>query len=418
MRTLGPFVRRTIALRLIAIGTLSAVLLSACGSSTTSAKSLDTKSWSSVVSAAKGQTVNWYMYGGDEELNKFVNGYVTDELKRDGVTLNQVKINDTSEAINKVIGEKQAGENNDGSVDAIWTNGANFATGVQSHLWYCGWDRHLPNARFVNFDSPSITNDFGVPVAGCESAWQQANSALVYDSAKLTPKDVASMSSLLAWVKANPGHFTYPALPDFTGSMAVRTILYDTMGGPASLSGAFDETKYNAQATPLWKRLNDIAPSLWRGGTTYPTSQTATEKLYADGEISAYFTYGPGAVGNSVSKGQFPSSTREAVLAGGNIANVSFLSIPYNASHKAAALVLANVLQDPKTQLALYKAEGAYPAIDLSKTDDATRKDFAAVPNNPSVLSFADLTRNAQPELASAYISRIEKDWKTRVLQK
>jgi len=358
------------------------------------------------------------MYGGDEELNKFVNGYVADELKRDGVTLNQVKINDTAEAINKVIGEKQAGKNNGGSVDAIWSNGANFATGVQSDIWYCGWDRNLPNARFVNFDSPSIANDFGVPVAGCESAWQQANSALVYDSAKLTPKDAASMSSLLAWVKANPGHFTYPALPDFTGSMAVRTILYDTMGGPAALSGAFDEAKYNAQAIPLWKRLNDISPSLWRGGTTYPTSQTATEKLYADGEISAYMTYGPGAVGNSVSKGQFPASTREAVPEGGNIANVSFLSIPYNSPHKAAALVLANVLQDPKTQLALYKAEGAYPAIDLSKTDDATRREFAAVPNSPSVLSLADLTRNAQPELASAYISRIEKDWKTRVLQK
>lgn len=418
MRNLRLFAKRTIALRLIALGIVPAVLLSACASSTRNAESLDTKSWTSVLSAAKGQTVNWYMYGGDEELNKFVNGYVTDELKRDGVTLNQVKINDTSEAINKVIGEKQAGRNNDGSVDAIWTNGANFATGVQGNLWYCGWDRDLPNARFVNFDSPSITNDFGVPVAGCESAWQQANSALVYDSAKLTPRDVASMSSLLAWVKANPGHFTYPALPDFTGSMAVRTILYDTLGGPAALSGAFDETKYNAQVTPLWNRLNDIAPSLWRGGTTYPTSQTATDKLYADGEISAYFTYGPGAVGNSVSKGQFPLSTREAVLAGGNIANVSFLSIPYNASHKAGALVLANVLQDPKTQLALYKAEGAYPAIDLSKTDDATRKDFAAVPNSSSVLSLGELTRNAQPELASAYISRIEKDWKTRVLQK
>jgi putative spermidine/putrescine transport system substrate-binding protein len=408
-------------LRLAAIACVGGLVLAACNSGSHSAASnttLEVKNWSSVLAQAKGQTVSWYMYGGDTVLNTFVSGYVADQLSKDGVTLKQVKITDTVDAVNAVLGEKQAGKNTGGSVDAIWVNGENFATGVQAKLWDCGWPQDLPNAKYVDFTNPAVANDFGVPVNGCEAAWQQADSALVYDSAKLSSADVASVSSLLAWAKAHPGQFTYPALPDFTGSMAVRTILYDTIGGPSSLAGPFDAEKYAPVAAKLWARLNAVAPSLWRGGSTYPTSQDAVEKLYSDGEISAFFTYGPGAVGTQVSQGLFPKTTREAVLSGGNIGNESFLAIPYNAAHKAGALVLANVLQDPQTQLALYKAEGIYPGIDLAKTDPGTQAQFAAVPISPSVLPLAALTRNVQPELASGYVTRIEADWKTHVLQK
>ncbi|GGL89068.1 ABC transporter substrate-binding protein [Nakamurella endophytica] len=377
-----------------------------------------TADWAAVLARAKGQTVNWYMYGGDETLNRFVTGYVAQQLAADGVTLQQVRITDTAQALDKVLGEKQAGRTSGGSVDAIWVNGENFATGVQAGLWSCGWPRQLPNARYVDFADPAVANDFGVPVDGCEAAWQRADSALVYDSAALTAADVASVSSLFAWAKAHPGRLTYPALPDFTGSMAVRTVLYDTVGGPSALAGAFDETRYTAAAQRLWPRLRELAPSLWKGGATYPQSQDQVEKLYADGEISAYFTYGPGAVGEQVRKGQFPDTTREAVLSVGNIGNVSFLAVPAAAAHHDAALVLANVLQDPRTQLELYKAEGAYPAIDLDRLDAPTRAQFAAVPVPESVLPLDRLTAHTQPELASGYVTRIEKDWKTEVLQR
>ena len=378
---------------------------------------LDPANWPSVTKQARGQTVNWYTYGGDSTLNGFINSYVAKRLSSYGVKVNQVKITDTSDAVNKVLGEKQAGKSSGGAVDAIWINGENFATGVQAKLWYCGWPSQLPNAKYVDLNSSAVSRDFGVPVDGCESAWQSANSALVYDSAKLRASDVASVSALFAWAKAHPGHFTYPALPDFTGSMAVRTILYDTIGGPAKLSGAFDSSRYASASKQLWARLNAIAPSLYRGGKTYPQTEDALEQLYADGQISAFFTYGPGAVGDAVKKGTFPATTREAVPSVGNIANVSNIAIPADAAHRAAALVLANVLQDPATQLALYKLEGIYPAIDLDRLAAAQRAGFVNEPLSPSVLPLTSLTRNAQPELASAYVARIEKDWKTQVLE-
>jgi len=394
--------------------------LSACGSGGVAPVApavVDSADWPAVLAQAKGQTVSFYAYGGDTALNTFLSGFVSDALAAKGVTLKQVKITDTADAINTVLGEKQAGRTSGGSVDAVWVNGENFATGQQAGLWSCGWDRHLPSARYVDFTDPAVTHDFGVPVGGCEAVWQQASSALVYDSSALGSADVASVSSLLAWAKAHPGRFTYPALPDFTGSMAVRTILYDAIGGPSGLPATFDAATYQPAATALWARLDALAPSLWRGGATYPQSQEAVEKLFADGSVSAYFTYGPGAVADKVGTGSFPSSTREAIPSPGNISNDSFVAIPANAAHRAAALVLADVLQDPRTQLALFVAQGTYPGIDVTKTDAATKAAFAAVPVSPSVLTLAQLTAHAQPELASGYVTALEKDWRTQVLQ-
>lgn len=401
----------------VALAAAGALTLSACGSDADTSDQPDASNWSDVLTDADGQTVNWYMYGGDEALNAVVDNEIAPRLADLGVTLKQVRITDTADAVNKVIGEKQAGRTDGGAVDAIWINGENFATGVQADLWACDWSEDLPNAKFVDLNDPTVSTDFGVPVNGCESVWQQASSALVYDSAELDPADVASTDALLAWAKANPGRFTYPAPPDFTGSMAVRSLLYAATGGPDALAGEFDEAAYTGATDDFYDQLNTIEPILWRGGETYPTSQDDVEKLFADGQISAYFTYGPGAVGTKVDDGVFPATTREAVPASGNISNHSFLTIPKNAAHRSAAFVLADTLQDPQVQLALFKATGIYPGIDITRTSGEVQKQFADVPQSPSVLSLVDLSANAQPELASDYLTRIEKDWTSRVLQ-
>lgn len=414
------------ALRRLALAGTAVLALSACspspdasGSDPSSASTASSEAggWSAVLHAARGQRVNWYMYGGDDALNGFVTGELSRRLARYGVTVNQVKITDTADAVNKLLAEKQAGRK-PGSVDLVWVNGENFATGKQAKLWACGYDRTLPNASRVDFNDPAISADFGTPVQGCETPWQQADSALVYDSSKLDARDVASVSSLSAWVQAHPGRFTYPAPPDFTGSMAVRTFLYDTAGGRAALGDDADTPAFSAATARLWDRLTALAPSLWRKGRTYPSTQEQTEKLYADGEIDAFFTYGPGATADKVRTGTFPASTSQAVVSVGNIANTSFVAIPVNAPHAAAAQVLANELLDPAVQLALFKANGSYPAIDLDRLSPTQRADFAAVDLGPSVLPLAQLAAHTVPELPAAAISRVEEGWKTRVLQR
>ncbi|MEP6563455.1 MAG: ABC transporter substrate-binding protein, partial [Nakamurella sp.] len=91
---------------------------------------------------------------------------------------------------------------------------------------------------------------------------------------------------------------------------------------------------------------------------------------------------------------------------------------PANAANQAGAKVLANVLQDPQAQLELFTSEGIYPGIDLAKTSPQVQALFAAVPVHPSVLPLSALTENVQPELAAQYLTRIEQDWTTNVLQR
>jgi putative spermidine/putrescine transport system substrate-binding protein len=408
-------------LRRPALLTAAALLLvAACGGPPPppAAATPDPADWDAVLAQARGTTLDWYLYGGDDAINGFVSGYVAPRLAELGVTLNTVPVADTADAVNKVLGEVQAGRTTDGTVDAIWINGENFATGKQAGLWFCGYPDRLPNARYVDLTDPAVATDFGTPVEGCEAAWQQASSALVYDSAQLTDADVASLGALEAWARANPGRFTYPAPPDFTGSMVVRTFLYDTGGDPEALAGPFDQARFAPFAERLTERLQALEPALWRGGQTYPTSQDAVEQLYATGEIAAYFTYGPGAVGNRVADGTFPATTREAVPDVGNIGNVSNIAIPVNSPDKAAAMVLANLLQDPQTQLRFYADAGSYPAIDVARTDPATQEAFAAVQPSPSVLPLEQLTANVRPELDSGYVTAVDDAWTAGVLQR
>jgi putative spermidine/putrescine transport system substrate-binding protein len=358
---------------------------------------VDASHWSEVLAAAKGQTVNWYLWGGDDGLNSYVTGWVSARAAELGVTVHEVKITDTVDAVNKILGETQAGRTSDGSVDLVWVNGENFATGMQAKLWSCGWPSRLPSARYVKLSDPAIANDFGRPVQDCEAAWNATRSALVYDSAHVGAADVTSLAAFQRWVQAHPGRFTYPAPPDFTGSMVVRTFAYDQAGGYQSLQGAFDQARYTALAPRLWQRLNGLRPSLWRKGDTYPASQEAVAKLFADGEIDAYFTYGVGGLGKQVTDGRLPATTRTAVFSGGSIGNANFLAIPRNSPHQAAAMVLADLLQSPAAQYEKKVNPPGYdPAIDTTRAGDFAAR-FAAIPVPSAELSAAALAKAAVP---------------------
>ena len=410
---------------LVLAGTV-ALALSACGGQddTTTAEAPSpsaaaTGGFEAVLAEAKGQTVNWYMYGGDDRLNAYVNGYVKTELAKAGVTLNQVKITDTAEAVNKVLGEKAAGKDADGSVDLIWINGENFATLKQADAVECGYLEDLPSTENVDLTKPGIATDFGLETEGCEVPWQQATSALVYDSTALDDADVASVESLFAWAKDNPGKLTYAAPPDFNGSMAVRTFFFDTAGGADQFLGEFDQAKYDAAAPKLFERLNAVEPSLWRGGKTYPAAQTEVETLFANGEVDAYLTYGSSGIAALVDKGTLPKTTRSAVFQDGNIGNYSFTAIPSNAAHKAGAKVLANLLLSPAAALENAGPDGAgfTSAIDIAKLPADQRAQYEALGASPYQVPAAELAANTLPEVVSDYVTQLEKDWKANVLQ-
>ena len=374
--------------------------------------SLMNKSWDQIVETAKGGEVNWFLWGGADHINQYVTEYVGGVLKDQyDITLNRVPLTDTAAAVNTVLSEKESGVNDKGTVDMIWINGENFKTMKQGDMAWCGYLDKLPNNKLVNWNNQAIANDFGVPVDGCESPWNRAHSVFAYDTATME-KPPMSIGELIEWIKANPGMFTYPAPPDFTGSAFVRHVFYYAAGGAENLLGPFDQAKYDAAASKAWKILNDLEPFLWREGKTYPANPSALTQLFANTEIAIYFNYNPANIAKEVTNGVFPETVRTYRMDDGNIGNTNYTIIPYNSPNKAAALVLQNVLLSGEAQLEKAKPEvwGTNPGIEMDRTATAILAAFNAIEKHPAAIPM-DNTDGALPELQGGWIKAIEKGW-------
>ena len=72
---------------------------------------------------------------------------------RHGITLRHVKLTDTASAVSRILAEKTAGRDTDGSVDLIWVNGENFASLKRNGLLQQqGWAFDLENFQLTDAD--------------------------------------------------------------------------------------------------------------------------------------------------------------------------------------------------------------------------------------------------------------------------
>ncbi len=379
----------------------------------------ETMSWEEIRAEAEGQSLYFYMWGGSEAINRYVTDYLGGRLRDEyGVSLEMIPVNDASVFVNKVLGEKVAAIDRRGSVDLVWINGENFRTMREADLLFGPYAGRLPNADYVDLRDPSIAFDFGYPVEGYESPYGSAQMVMIYDS-QAVPGPPSSVEALLEWVVANPGRFTYPAPPDFTGSAFVRHVFYYAAGGYENLLGPFDQALYDAVAPVAWELLNGIEPSLWREGSTYPESATALEDLFANGEVLFDMAYNPAEAANLVAQGRYPESTRTYVFDEGTIGNTHFVAIPFNSPNKAAALVAANLILDPGAQLEKSRPDvwGDLTVLNVSRLPEEWRRRFENLERAPSVLSPEVLNRHKIPELQADWIQAIESGWIDNVLQ-
>ncbi|MBT2596459.1 extracellular solute-binding protein [Arthrobacter sp. ISL-72] len=178
---------------LLAAAAAGLLLLSSCAA--VPAEQSEPENWDEVASAAKGQTVKLWMYGGDTQGNSYVDEHLIPAAADEGITLERVPVADTKDALNRVLTEIQSGTT-DGEVDLVWVNGNNFGTGKEAGAWDCGWTSLLPNMELTNPADPLLSEDFGTPVDGCEAPWSKAQFTIVYNSAAV-PEPPTTLAGLL-----------------------------------------------------------------------------------------------------------------------------------------------------------------------------------------------------------------------------
>jgi putative spermidine/putrescine transport system substrate-binding protein len=383
-------------------------------------------SWQEVLDAARGGSVRWYLWGGSASINDFVDTQYGEVLARDyGISLVRVPVADTREAVAIVMAETEAGKKSGGAVDLIWINGLNFYTLRQADLLYGPWAESLPNAALVDWENPSLRYDFGVPVDGYESPWSSAQFQFIYDSARMDEAKLPrSYRELDAWVRANPGRFTYvaPSGGAFQGTRFVKQALYELSGGYEQFLGPWNQALFDEKAPALWAFLNAWEPYLWRQGKTYPASENELHQLFANGEVDFSITLATAGAGPSIAAGLIPQSSRAYAFNAFMIGDYNYLAIPANASNKAAALVLANLILEPDRQALQILPEygfGLGYAVDMRKLDDADRAllEASLAKLGPAAADAESLRSSFAPDLAPESQEAIEKGWEAKVLR-
>jgi len=375
----------------------------------------DPADWPAVEAEAQGQTVYFHAWGGDPRRNAFIAWAGAEIEARYGVAVEHVKLADTAEAVARVVAEKAAGRDAGGSVDLVWINAPNYAAMKAQGLLFGPWAEAVPHWAYVDVEGkPGVRSDFTVPTDGFEAPWGMAQVVFYHDTARL-PDPPRSMAALAAWAAANPGRFTFPQPPDFLGTTFLKQAAIELIADPAVLQAPVESVNYAALTAPLWDWLDALTPHLWRQGRAYPATGTLLKTLLADGEIEIAFSFNQAEASAAILNGELPDTVRSFVLDGGTIGNANFVAIPYNASAKAGAMVLANFLMSPEAQIRAQDPAvlGNFTVLDPARLPEAARDRLAALDPGPATLT-PDALGTALPEPHPSWTERLERDWIAR----
>lgn len=372
--------------------------------------------WPDIVARAKGTGVTMAMWAGDEARNRFFQGPVTRTVAADlGVTLRIVPVADAADVVNKLMTEKSVASEARGSIDVVWINGENFRAARQADVLWGPLADLVPNRR--TYDADAGTRDFGTPTDGFEVPWEYSQFVFAYDSARM--KDPPrTLDELRQWIARHPGRFTYPAIPDFTGSAFIRHVLLHAASvSPEVFAEGFDERLYARASQAALNVLREMRPNLWRRGETYPATPAELNRLFVNGEVDFSMSYGPTFASERIARGEFPPTVRTFALEEGTIANYNFLAIPFNAPNPAGALAVIDALLSPAHALAKIEAIGGMLPHALASLSEDERRKYDALPRGAATLPLDVLSARRVAEADVEYLIRLERDWRRTVLQ-
>lgn len=391
-------------------------------------------SWEQVLerAAAEGK-VTWYHWGGSEELNIWIDTVVKPDLAKLGITLETSRLTNTRDAVDLVLADDAAGRGpGQGTVDAIWINGENFFTLSSQELNFGAFAAKLPNSKYFHFDpanpasGPNLS-DFGYSTNTEEVPWSGDQFLCFIDTARLpsesAPKDFAELETFL---KANPGRFTYIRPPHFNGNTFVQSVLYalnaDAAGATPFQQNADElgSEEFARLAKPAYDYLKRLEPFLLGGGGSegvrgspiYPEDDAALETLFSNGEIDMGCKFGLYNTATSIESGKFPETTENIIFPKeGMIKNKNFIGIPVNAPNPAAALVLANYLASPESQISKLATIGYPLGVDADLLSSENQKTAANVAPSLAGVTLEELSKATVPDTNSTLVNVIETVW-------
>lgn len=156
---------------------------------------IDYADWDAVLAAAKGQTVSWYGYGGDEARNTWINTVLAPALKdKYDITLDLVGM-DINDILTQLSGEMQAGVT-EGSIDFIWINGENFYSCKENGYLWGPFTSYLPNFNdYIDAKAPRWPTISALPPRASSAPTARPDADVVQQRHRRCPRRPPSKSS-------------------------------------------------------------------------------------------------------------------------------------------------------------------------------------------------------------------------------
>ncbi len=403
---------------IVAIVTLTTfALLVACDTPSSLKIVTDYKNWESVLEDARSSEVTILMWGGNENINRYMDEFVSDNLKEEyDITLRRVPMI-PPDYLTKLLNEKKSGLTN-GTADLLWINAENFLTAKEAELLSGPFTDLLPNLKtYYDLQSEDLEYDAGIPIEGYEAIWGRAQLVFTYDSAVLEnpPKNY---DELLIWVKENPGKFTFPKIPDdFAGTTFFRNSFYELTGQEGKFSDALTRDEFFDIAEPVVSYFDEIKPFLWNRGQSFPATQAMQDDLFKNGEVYITMGFEVGKTQGLIADKIYPDSVKSYVFDTGTIGNSHYLAIPFNSPNPSGALTVVNFLQSPVAQIEKMKPQvwGDMPAFDVAKISGEVKSVFDALEKTPGVIPLKTLTDFRLPEMNAQQVTWIKEIWQELV---
>lgn len=380
-------------------------------------RDISSQDFNNILEKAKGSTVSFYGWAGDEDRNRWLNETVAPIIKEKyDITLNTVGM-DIQDILAKLSGEKQAGLEK-GSIDMIWINGENFYSVKENDLLFGPFAHKLPNfEKYIDAEDEEVKNDFGFPIEGYEVPYSKAQMVFINDSA-ITPEIPVNAEEFMEYAKKYKGRVTYPALPDFTGSAFVRTLIYDIVGHEQFLDMKADKETVKTAIEPALKYLRKLNKYLWNEGKTFPATSGEVSNMFEDGAVVMTMSYSPYLAAANIEKGLYKDTSRTFLFDKGTVGNTNYIAIAKNSPNKGAAMVAINEIISAEIQATQFEELKQLPVVSYDKLIDEEKEKFDSVKIGQGVLPQDELLSKRLPEMPADIVPIIEEIWQEEVVGK
>lgn len=241
---------------------------------------------------------------------------------------------------------------------------------------------------------PNLANvDPKVVQAGGKGAipYRASSVLLAYNPTKV-PNPPGTLDELLAWIKANPGRFTYNSPKSGGSGQAFVVTVIDSKVPPADrdqMTTGYRKELEKAWA-PGWEILRGLNPYVYQKGV-YPNGNNQVLQLLSSGQIDMAPVWSDQFISGQAS-GTIPKTFKVQQIKNPSFTGgAAYVGVTKASKNQDAAFKLANFMLTPQEQAKIADKIAGYPAISMSKMSPQIQAKFeSADANNLRPGYFAD----------------------------